>query len=217
MKILFIAGWVNLGEDNYINIDYIRDDITYFMYTRTEKMASIESRLLKEFNEDTYDWIIANSMGAFFASRLLTKCQQKQNVLFICPYIEPSMSTRIMSAIPFRYIPNWNIISNIKFTYRIDYIDIFRFGLMTTQLLKSVNKNMNINTFLKTYKNHNVSVIYGTEDTVAKMSPMTIANLMTTCKVYPIFSKHSPFLDDDMIQQNLKRLILTILTNCAQK
>ena len=94
MKILFIAGWVNVGEDDYIDIDYLRDDTTYFLYTRTETMASIENRLLREFNEYNYDWIIANSMGAFFTSRLLAKCLNKQNVLLISPYIQTSFSRK---------------------------------------------------------------------------------------------------------------------------
>ena len=62
MKILFIAGFNNLGNDDYVNLDYIADDITFFYYDRDEKMASIENRLLKNFTDDTYDWIIANSM-----------------------------------------------------------------------------------------------------------------------------------------------------------
>ena len=88
MKIPYIAGWVNVGEDDYIDIDYLRDDTTYFPYSRTETMASIENQLLRVFNEYNYDWIRANSMGALFLSRLLAKCLYKQNVLLISPYLQ---------------------------------------------------------------------------------------------------------------------------------
>jgi len=215
MKITYIAGWVNVGEDDYIDIDYLRDDTTYFPYSRTETMASIENQLLREFNEYNYDWIIANSMGAFFTSRLLAKCSNKQNVLLISPYLQTTFSSRIMAGIPFTYLPTWTFLGNMAFKFKIDYMDIFRFSLIPTQLLKAINRNINTSTYLQTFKNHNVTVIYGTQDTVAKMSPMTVAGLMSCCKVYPIFSKHSPFLDDIMIQRNLKRLILAILTNCG--
>ena len=94
MKILFIAGWVNVGEDDYIDIDYLRDDTTYFPYSITETMASIENRLLRVFNVYNYDRIRANSMGAFLSSRFLAKCLNKQNVLLISPYIQTSFSRK---------------------------------------------------------------------------------------------------------------------------
>ena len=213
MKILFIAGFNNLGNDDYVNLDYIADDITFFYYDRDEKMASIENRLLKNFTDDTYDWIIANSMGAFFASRLLTKCRIKQNVLFICPYIETNFLTRLSCAIPSPYIPNWQFITNLSCRYKFKYIDLFIFLWVRTQLIKSVNNHMNTPAFLKTYKNHNVHVIYGSDDNLAKMSPMTIASLMTSCKVYMLHSKHDPFNDDIIIQNNLKRRVLAVLSS----
>ena len=213
MKILFIGGFNNLGDDDYINLDYIADDMTFFYYDRCDKMESIESRLLKEFNEDKYDWIIANSMGAFFASRLLARCLQKQNVLFICPYIQTNFYTRFTAGIPLPYLPNWLLFANSACRFKFRYIDFILVKVVETQLLKSVNKHMNTDAYLKIYKNHNMHIIYGTEDSMAEMTPMTIANLMTMCKVYPIHSKHEPFNDDYVIQHNLKRKILLILSS----
>ena len=217
MKIFFITGFTTIGDDDYINFDYIKDDITFFYYTRAEKMDSIERRLVKEFSEDTFDWIIANSMGAFFASRLLARCLQKQNVLFICPSIETNFMTRVTCAIPLPYIPNWFILSNLAVRNKFKYVDFFIIYLIETQLLKSVNKQMNTKAYLETYKKHNVHVIYGSEDNVAKMSPMTIATLMTTCKVYSIHARHEPFNDDIIIKNNLKRRVLTILSSITEK
>ena len=211
MKIFFIGGFNNLGDDDYINLDYIADDVTFFYYDRDEKMASIEGRLLMAFNEYKYDWIIGNSMGAFFASRLLARCLEKQNVLFICPYIETSFVTRLTCAVPLPYIPNWLVVTNWACRFKFKYVDFLLLKIVNTQLIKSVNKHMNTSAYLKTLKSHNVHIIYGTEDSVAKMSPMTIANLMATCKVYTIHSKHEPFNDDIVIQINLRRRILMIL------
>lgn len=213
MKILFIAGWVQLGEDDYVNLNYIEDEVTFFFYNRSDKLHDVESRLMKEFSEDKYDWVIANSMGAFFASRLLARCLKKQNVLFLCPYIETTMKSKLLAAVPFDYFPTWAFFTNMDFHYKTDFFDLFRFGICQTQLLKAVNKQMNTASYIKTYKAHNVNVIYGTDDNAAKMSPMTIASLMSCCKVYPIYSRHSPHLDDCIIQRTLKRLILTILSN----
>ena len=212
MKILFLGGLNNLGDDDYINIDYIIDDITFFYYDRCEKMDTIESSLWKDYHAETYDWIIANSMGAFFCSRILIKLARKQNVLFISPYIQTNFYTRVTAAIPLPYIPNWLIITNAACRFKFKYVDFLLIKLTQTQLLKSVNKHMNTDAYLRIYKNHNMHIIYGTEDNIAKMSPMTIANLMTSCKVYPIHSKHEPFNDDIVIQHNLKRRILMILS-----
>ena len=217
MKIFFITGFTTIGDDDYINFDYIKDDITFFYYTRAEKMDSIERRLLKEFNEYHFDWIIANSMGGFFASRLLARCLEKQNVLFICPYIETNFVTKLTCAIPLPYIPNWFILTNLAVRIKFKYVDFLIVYLIETQLLKSVNKNINTKAYLETYKKHNVHVIYGSEDNVAKMTPMTIANLMTTCKVYCIHSRHEPFNDDYVIKNNLKRRILSILSSLENK
>jgi len=217
MKIFFITGFTTIGDDDYINFDYIKDDITFFYYTRAEKMDSIERRLVKEFSEDTFDWIIANSMGGFFTSRLLARCLQKQNVLFICPYIETNFVTRVTCAIPLPYIPSWFIVTNLAVRNKFKYVDFLIIYLIETQLLKSVNKQMNTKAYLETYKKHNVHVIYGSEDNVAKMSPMTIATLMTTCKVYSIHARHEPFNDDIIIKNNLKRRVLTILSSIIEK
>jgi len=217
MKIFFITGFTTIGDDNYINFDYIKDDITYFYYTRAEKIDSIERRLIKEFSEDTFDWIIANSMGGFLASRLLARCLEKQNVLFICPYIETNLMTRVICAIPLPYIPSWFILTNLAVRNKFKYVDCLIVYLIETQLLKSVNKKINTKAYLETYKKHNVHVIYGAEDNVAKMSPMTIATLMTTCKVHSIHARHEPFNDDAMIKNNLKRRVLTILSSITEK
>ena len=187
MKIFFITGFTTIGDDNYINFDYIKDDITFFYYTRAEKLASIERRLNKEFTECKYDWIIANSMGGFLASRLLTRCLEKQNVLFICPYIETNLITRLVCSIPLPYIPSWFIITNSAARNKFKYVDFLVVYLIETQLLKSVNKNINTKAYLETYKKHNVHIIYGSDDNVAKMTSMTIATLVTHVR-YIVFT-----------------------------
>lgn len=215
MKIFFISGFIDLGDDIYKNLDYlaIADDLTFFYYNRNEKLVDIETRLLKEFNEDKYDWILAHSMGAFFTSRLLAKCLQRQNVCFISPYIQKSMLVKAVCMLPMPYFPNWTYLTTWFDKYTRIRSDITKFKLSNGQLIRAVNRVMNSEAYVLTYKSHNVNIIYGTEDLIARMEPMFIVKLMTCTTLVSIISKHEPFNDDFMIKQNLRRKLLVILSS----
>jgi len=44
-----------------------------------------------------------------------------------------------MAGIPFTYLPTWTFIGNMAVKFKMDYMDIFRFSLIPTQLLKASN------------------------------------------------------------------------------
>ena len=220
-KVLFVCGYNTLGDDTYKNMDYLTN-VSFFVYANKESLASIEDRLLKEYSAEFFDILIGHSLGCFLITRLLQKLGDitSQNVLFINPYItNDCWELKLMKYTPtcLFHIPTPNfthyIVSFSSISYNIRKPSLF--GLHWSQLLqiKKASAFMDLKEFSKTYARHNVSIIYGLNDSVAPLSAQSRAVLERVSVLIPLYCNHEPMTDDYCIQKNLKNKICAVLAS----
>lgn len=229
LNILFVQGFDTVGYNTYKNLEYLsKYNTDYFYYEINEPIHSIQKRLNDTFNTGNYDIIIGHSMGCFFVSELLKTIDsnKKLNIILLMPYIvNDSYSQKFVYYLPnffaqFIYGPRFLFIPSQYLTYKS--LSFF-YNFLPSNLIpinpilaSTVAKKINFNDYLNTYKNHNVTIVYGTDDQMTPISEQNRQQLKKVTNFIEFESKHEPFNDDYTIQNNFKELLLQLIHDNKQ-
>lgn len=216
-RILFVCGFATLGFDRYRNLSYL-EGVDYFYYANSEQVVDIEARLYDQFVAGNYNILIGHSLGCFMISRLLPKLKTApKKIILLNPFIENSDSTRLLSYVPYTvsrlaYIPKWLGVLSDGLTFRHRSIwTTDQWKLISFHQICFASRKMDMAAFLETYRSNNVVIIYGECDKCTPISETNIMSLKSATKLITMWAKHEPFMDDSLIQHNLKNILLSEL------
>jgi hypothetical protein len=226
MNILIVQGYDSLGYNTYKNFDFLSEyfNVDYFYYKQTDDINEIKKRLHETIQNGNYSVIIAHSMGGFFVSDVLNKIHQKTNVILLNPYIaNDTIQQKLLSYVPkwlskYMYVPRIVQIPYYDLSYN-EQFDIKRdiFTIINSELAKHVNDEIDLEKFIESYKKHNVVILYGVDDNLTFINNQNRLKLKEHTKFIEIKSKHEPFNDDLVVQNNFKKVFLMNLVQMLKK